>query len=286
MKACKKYYTKISDYLEDLKQNINCSKEILDIVDKDIDDKYLQDNNMKIFAIRIRKEREKRNLSARNIHEMTGISISSVGRCESNENIHELIKKPETRECYAKIFALIYSISPLYLLGAENELVDADNNLEIALFGKDLKFTDLITGIDPLKIMYNYLSNSIDYSMNFEKYLDMQQNIIDRLNIIFFTRLKCNYTEKAQQVKILKDIIKIKESNIEEIEIIDQEKYKYFVDNYTNNGQPKIVTSIINSLELVRNNDKDFYNLLAYISLLPMYLRYNILNILSFIMSN
>lgn len=294
MKTCKKHYTKVYYYLESLKKNFHWSKEILDIVDKDIDEKYLSDNNMKIFAVMINRERAKRNLLENDIHKMSGISESSVARCENVEHVHEIIKLSKTRECYVKIFALIYSVSPLYLLGVENESIDINNDVEnestdinndldIALFGKDLKFTDFIVNIDPLEIMYNYLSKGISYSINFESYIDMKQNIIDKLNSIFFARSKCN--EKVQQIKILKDIIKIKESNIFKIERTDEEKYKYFVKSYINNRLPKTVTCTINNLELARNKDKDFYNLLAYISVLPMYLRYNILNILSFIIN-
>lgn len=246
----KRHYSSVKNSVDKLmKENSSIAPDIMKQIVVISDEALSDPENIYYFCSRIREEREKSNTSQKTISEDMDITQTAVSRYErlSDNKISQHLRSVKSRRDYLAAFALNYGVSPMYLLGLQNDPKEL-------LLDKDMiEDDDSNSLIDPFSFM-----------IVMKLYDHENQKIIENFSKI----CSVNTTRRTAIKKMLKSIpfvnqyIDVERSNL--TDDFYEELNKFLSENEKNY---KLIRSYVIDFDNLRKSDEKMYNTLANISI-------------------
>ena len=246
----KRHYSSVKNSVDKLmKENSSIAPDIMKQIVVISDEALSDPENIYYFCSRIREEREKSNTSQKTISEDMDITQTAVSRYErlSDKKISQHLRSVKSRRDYLAAFALNYGVSPMYLLGLQNDPKEL-------LLDKDMiEDDDSNSLIDPFSFM-----------IVMKLYDHENQKIIENFSKI----CSVNTTRRTAIKKMLKSIpfvnqyIDVERSNL--TDDFYEELNKFLSENEKNY---KLIRSYVIDFDNLRKSDEKMYNTLANISI-------------------
>lgn len=246
----KRRYSSVKDSVKKLtKENGSIAPDIMKQVIIISDDALSDPEFIGQFCNRIREEREKSNSSQKSISEEMGVTQTAISRYEnlSGKRISQHLRSIKSRRDYLTAFALNYGVSPLYLMGLQN-------NPKELFIDKDMIEDDVFGAvIDPFSfmiVMKLYDKDNLKIIENFSKICsvsDIKRSAIRKL---------------FKSIPSINQLIDVERSNL--TDVFYEELSKFLSENEKSYREIRFYAMAFDSL---RKTDEKMYNTLANISL-------------------
>lgn len=246
----KKHYNTVKSSVKKLiKENGDIAPDIMKQIVV-ISDNALSDPELIYqFCNRIREEREKSNISQKEVSEEMNVNQAAISRYErlSENKISQHLRSVKSRRDYLAAFALNYGVSPIYLLGLQN-------NPKKLMLDKDMIEDDTSNSlIDPFSFM-----------IVMKLYDPENLKVIENFAKICYT----SATKKTSIKKMFKSIPFVNQYiDVERSNLTDEfyEEFNKFLSE--NNKNYKLIRSYVVAFDNLRKSDEKMYNILANISI-------------------
>ena len=246
----KKHYNTVKSSVKKLiKENGDIAPDIMKQIVV-ISDNALSDPELIYqFCNRIREEREKSNISQKEVSEEMNVNQAAISRYErlSENKISHHLRSVKSRRDYLAAFALNYGVSPIYLLGLQN-------NPKKLMLDKDMIEDDTSNSlIDPFSfmiVMKLYDPENLKVIENFAKICSTSAT------------KKTSIKKMFKSIPFVNQYIDVERSNLTD------EFYEEFNKFLSENSKSyKLIRSYVITFDNLRKSDEKMYNILANISI-------------------